>query len=163
MKKVITIATLTLTIILVGLYMVTSTYAVIIEVIDKNGVLEIINNITAKDILTNADGSFNNTYYEIKNELDLTDKEANILLDSKYVDEALKKVLTSIAEYKIKNKSEAKLSDEELYQLIADAVLKTNNLADETKSRVINKASLYRKDISRYMYDLEVSLFGEQV
>ena len=82
MKKVITIITLTLTIILVGLYMVTSTYAVIIEVIDKNGVLEIINNITAKDILTNADGSFNNTYYEIKNELDLTDKEANILLDS---------------------------------------------------------------------------------
>lgn len=143
--------------------MVTSTYAVIIEVIEKDGILEIINDITAKDVLSNDDGSFNDTYYMVKKELSLNDEESEVLLNSKHIDEALQKVLTSIAEYKIKENKEAKLTEEELYNLIADAVLKTTGISDETKSRIINKASIYRKDISRYMYDIEVSLFGAEI
>lgn len=143
--------------------MVTSTYAVIIEVIEKDGILEIINDITVKDVLSNDDGSFNDTYYMVKKELDINDKESEVLLNSKYLDEALQKVLKSIAEYKIKEKQEAKLTDEELYNLITNAVLKTTGINDETKSKIINKASMYRKDISKYMYDIETSLLGEKI
>lgn len=163
MKKGITITVMVLSVLLVGLYMVTSTYAVIIEVTKKDGALEIVNNITARDVLTNDNGTFNDTYYMIKDELDLTDAEAETLLESQSIDEALKKVLKSIVEYKVNNNKDAKLTDEEIYNLIADAVLKTNNIDDEVKSRIINKASVYRNDISKYMYDIEVSLLGDNI
>lgn len=163
MKKGITITVMVLSVLLVGLYMVTSTYAVIIEVTKKDGALEIVNNITARDVLTNDNGTFNDTYYMIKDELDLTDAEAETLLESQSIDEALKKVLKSIVEYKVNNNQDAKLTDEEIYNLIADAVLKTNNIDDEVKSRIINKASVYRNDISKYMYDIEVSLLGDNI
>jgi len=69
MKKGITLTVIVLSILLVGLYMITSTYAVIIEVTKKDGALEIINDITLKDVLSNDDGTFNSTYYMIKDEL----------------------------------------------------------------------------------------------
>ena len=163
MKKGITITVMVLSILLVGLYMVTSTYAVIIEVTKKDGALEIVNDITVKDVLTNDDGTFNSTYYMIKDELDLNDTDANTLLNSKPLDEALQKVLKSIVEYKVNNNKNAKLTDEEIYNLVADSVLKTNNLSDEVKSRIINKASVYRNDVSKYMYDIEVSLLGDTI
>jgi len=163
MKKGITLTVIVLSILLVGLYMITSTYAVIIEVTKKDGALEIINDITLKDVLSNDDGTFNSTYYMIKDELEIGDSEAEILLESKSLDEALQTVLKSIVEYKVNNNIDAKLSDEEIYNLVADAVLKTNNIDDELKSRIINKASLYRNDVSKYIYDIEVSLLGDTI
>ena len=161
MKKGITITVMILSILLVGLYMVTSTYAVIIEVTKKDGALEIINDITVKDVLSNNDGTYNDTYYMIKDELDISDKDAKNLLEAKSLDEALQKVLKSIVEYKVNNNEESKLSNEEIYNLIANAVLKVNNIDDDLKSRIINKASLYKKDVSKYIYDIEVSLLGD--
>ena len=163
MKKGITITVMILSILLVGLYIATSTYAIIIEVTKKDGALEIIKDITVKDVLTNDDGTYNETYYMIKDELDLTEKETNTLLVSNPINEALQTVLKSIVEYKINNDIDAKLTNEELYNLIANAILKTSNLSDETKSKIINKASVYRNDISKYMYDIEVSLYGDNI
>ena len=54
----------------------------------------------------------------------------------------------------------AKLSNDELYNLISDGVVNTENIKDELKSRIINKASIYKNDISDYVYDIEVSLLG---
>ena len=161
MKKTTTIIVLVISIILVGLYTVTSTYSVIIDVIEKDGITEIVNEINIRDVLTNDDGTFNATYYEIKNELNVTDEEAEILLDSKLLNEALKIVLESIVEYKIHNNIDAKLTDEKIYNLISSAVLDTNNISDDLKSRLINKASRYRTDISNFLYDIEVSKIGE--
>ena len=45
MKKTTTIIVLAISILLVGLYTVTSTYSVIIEVIEKDGITEIVNKI----------------------------------------------------------------------------------------------------------------------
>ena len=163
MKKGITITVMILSILLVGLYMVTSTYAVIIEVTQKDGALEIINDITLKDVLSNDDGTYNDTYYMIKDELDISDRDAKTLLEAKSLDEALQKVLKSNVEYKVNDKEEAKLSNEEIYNLIADAVLKVNDIDDELKSKIINKASLYRNDVSKYIYDIEVSLLGDTI
>lgn len=163
MKRTTTIIVITISILLVGLYTVTSTYSVIIEVMEKDGITEIVNEITIRDILSNDNGTYNNTYYRVKNELELTDEEADILMNSVPLNELLQVVLESIVEYKIHDNIDAKLSNETIYNLITEAVLDTDNISDEVKSRVINKASIYRDDISDYVYDIEVSLLGESI
>ena len=163
MKKGITIIVIALSILLVALYTVTSTYSVIIDVIEKDGTTEIINEITVRDLLVNEDGSYNNTYYDIKRELELTEEEANILMNSTPINNAFKTVLESIVDYKVHNNIDAKLSNETLYNMITESVLNTNDINDETKSKVINKASIYRQDISDYIYDIEVSVLGGNI
>jgi len=161
MKKTTTIIVLVVSILLVGLYTVTSTYSVIIEVIEKDGITEIVNKINMRDVLTNDNGTFNSTYYDIKNELNISDSEADILLDSTPLNDALQTVLESIVEYKVHNNMDAKLSDTALYNLISDAVIKTNNINDDLKSRIINKSKRYIKDVSEYIYDIDVSVLGD--
>lgn len=161
MKKTTTIIVLVISILLVGLYTVTSTYSVIIEVIEKDGITEIVNKINIRDVLTNDNGTFNSTYYEIKNELNISDREADILLDSEPLNNALQTVLESIVEYKVHNNMDAKLSDTALYDLISNAVINTNNISDDLKSRIINKSKKYIKDVSEYIYDIDVSVLGE--
>lgn len=160
MKKTTTSLIIIISIILVGLYTVTSTYSVIINVIEKDGITEIVNKITIKDLLIKDDGTYNDTYYLVKNELQVTEEEANLLMESSTLNESLQIVLESIVEYKLHDNLDAKLSNEELYNLITDSILNTNNLSDELKSRVINKASIYRNDISDYVYNIEVSHLG---
>ena len=161
MKKVTTFTIIIISILIVGLYTVASTYSVIINVIEKNGLTEIVNEITIRDLLINDNGTYNDTYYTVKNELEVTEEEANLLMESIPLNNSLQTVLNSIVEYKVHNNLDAKLSSDEIYNLITEAILNTNNIDDELKSRVINKSSIYRNDISNYMYDIEVSLLGE--
>ena len=161
MKKTTTVVVIILSILLVGLYTVTSTYSVIIDVIEKDGVTEIVNRITIRDLVINDDGTYNNIYYDIKRELDITDEEANILINSESLNESLQIVLESIVEYKVHDNIDAKLTNDEIYNLITNAILNTFNISDEVKSRIINKSSLYRKDIADYVYDIDVSLLGD--
>ena len=160
MKKGVTITVIALSILLVALYTVTSTYSVIIDVIEKDGANEIVNDIKIRDLLTNDDGSYNKTYHDLKSELGVTTNEADILMDSKTINDSLQTVLKSIVEYKVNDNINAKLSNDELYQLITDAILNTNNISDDVKSRIINKAAIYKQDISDYIYDIEVSVLG---
>ena len=160
MKRITSIIIIVISILLVGLYTVTSTYSVIIDVIEKDGVTEIVNKITIRDLLTNDDGTYNQTYYDLKNELNVTEDEANILIESSNINDALQIVLESIVEYKLHNNYDAKLSNNSLYNLISDSIVNTKNISDDLKSRIINKASIYKQDISDYVYDIEVSLLG---
>ena len=162
MKKGVTITVIALSILLVALYTVTSTYSVIIDVIEKDGANEIVNDIKIRDLLTNDDGSYNKTYYDLKSELGVTTNEADILMDSKPINDSLQTILKSIVEYKVNDNINAKLSNDELYQLITDAILNTNNISDDVKSRIINKAAIYKQDISDYVYDIEVSVLGDK-
>ena len=161
MKKTATITVVFLSILLIGLYTVTSTYSVIIEVLEKDGIHEIVNEVDIKKLLTNDDGTYNATYYMVKDELTLTEAEANILMNSVPINEKLQEVLETIVEYKINDNIDAKLSNDELYNLITDSVLDTDNISDEVKSKIINKASIYRNDISDYIYDIDVSILGD--
>ena len=52
---------------------------------------------------------------------------------------------------------------DEIYSLITNSVLNTDNISDDLKSRIINKASIYRNDVSDYIYDIEVSLLGDNI
>lgn len=163
MKKTTTIILSLLSILLVSLCTIAATYSVIIEVTENDGLTEMVNKIKIKDLLTNDDGSYNQTYYDVKSELALTKDEAEILIESIPINEALQIVLKSIVDYKANNIIDAKLSYDELYDIIADAVIDTDNITDELKSRIINKASIYRKDISKYIYDIEVSILGDRL
>lgn len=160
MKRITSIVIIVISILLVGLYTVASTYSVIINVIEKDGINEIVNEINIKDLLTNDDGTYNRTYYDLKNELNVSTEEANILMNSKPINDSLQIVLESIVEYKVNDNQNAKLSNEAIYNLIADSIVNTDNLSDEVKSRIINKSSIYKQDISNYIYDIEVSLLG---
>ena len=163
MKRASTIVVIIISILLVGLYTVTSTYSVIINVIEKDGITEIVNEINIRDLLINDDGTYNDTYYTVKNELEVTDEEANILMNSVPLNEALQIVLESIVEYKVHENVDARLSNNQIYNLISEAILNTDNISDDLKSRVINKSSIYREDITDYIYDIEVSLMGAKI
>lgn len=163
MKKTTTFTIIVISILLIGLYTVTSTYSVIIDVIENNGIAEIVNEINIKDLLINDDGTYNDTYYIVRDELELTEEEATLLMNSTYLNESLKVVLESIVEYKVHNNIDAKLSDNAIYDLICQSIIDDDNLSDDLKSRVINSASTYRDDISEYVYDIEVSVHGDNV
>ena len=64
MKRITSIVIIVISILLVGLYTVASTYSVIINVIEKDGINEIVNEINIKDLLTNDNGTYNQTYYD---------------------------------------------------------------------------------------------------
>lgn len=160
MKNRTWIVVIILSIVSVLAFTIASTYAVIIEVTEKNGVTEIVNSINIRDLLTNDNGEYNNTYYNVVRELNITNSEAILLMEAVPLNEALQKVLNSIVEYKLHNKVNAKYTNEELFLLIKDATNNTETISDDLKNKVINKSELYIYDVSDFLYDLEVSKIG---
>lgn len=154
-RKVVIIVLL---ILLVGLYTLASTYSIIIEVTDNNGENEIVSKITVRDIFTDTSGNYNNLYYDVIRELNISGEEANILMDSRYINNKLQMVLQSIVDYKIDNNIEAKLSKEEINNMIKESVNNTEGLSQDTKTRIINKSNIYINDISDYVYDFDISI-----
>jgi len=161
MNKNTKVVVITISIILILVYTLASTYSVIINVTNKEGIHEIVNKINIIDLLTNEDGTYNNIYYEVKNELNITESEATLLIESIPLNESLQIVLKSIVDYKMDNDISAKLTNDELYNLIVDSINQTNTISDELKDKVIKKSFQYKQDISNYIYDIEVSPLGE--
>ena len=64
MKKIIISVLLVL---LVGVSTIMGTYAVIINVVSDNGVDKIVNVINIKDLLSDDNGNYNSTYYDVRN------------------------------------------------------------------------------------------------
>ncbi len=144
-----------LSILLVIICTIAGTYAVVINVSSEEGIDKIVNEITIKDLLTNDDGMYNNTYYTVKNELNVNEEDMNILMSSKELNSNLQVVLSSVVNYKLHNKS--KLSNVEIYNLIVMSINEDNNINANLKNKVINKSNYYKQDISDFIYDLEVS------
>ncbi len=143
-----------LSILLVIICTIAGTYAVVINVSSEEGIDKIVNEITIKDLLTNDDGMYNNTYYTVKNELNVNEEDMNILMSSKELNSNLQVVLNSVVNYKLHNKS--KLSNVEIYNLIVMSINEDNNINTNLKNKVINKSNYYKQDISDFIYDLEV-------
>lgn len=150
-----------LLVLLVSLLTITATYAVIIEVTDNEGMKEIVNEITVRDIFTDVNGNYNDLYYDVKKEINVTNEEAEILMDSPKLNENLQIVAKNVVDYKANNITEAKLTNEELLSLLEDGVNNTNNISEETKQRVIKKAYVYKEDVSDYVYDIEIKEIGK--
>lgn len=144
-----------LSILLVIICTIAGTYAVVINVSSEEGIDKIVNEINIKDLLTNDDGTYNSTYYTVKNELNVNEEEMNVLMSSKELNSNLQLVLNSVVNYKLHNKS--KLSNVEIYNLIVMSINEDNNINTNLKNKVINKSNYYKQDISDFIYDLEVS------
>ncbi len=153
-KTIITV----LIVLLITLCTIAGTYAVVIDVTGEEGVNEMVNTIKVRDLFTDTDGNYNSLYYDVKNELNITENEANILMDSVYINDALQVVLESIVDYKANNISSAKMSNDEIYDLIVSSVNSTDGIGDEVKTRIINKSSYYKDDISNYVYDIDINI-----
>ena len=108
MKKSNAIVISFIIVILTALCTIAGTYAVVINVTSENGTDKIINSIDIKDLLTNDNGTYNNTYYQVKNELDVTEEEMNKLMNSESLNNKLKLILDSIVKYKLRNNKDAK-------------------------------------------------------
>ena len=143
-----------LSILLMLICTIAGTYAVVINVSSEEGIDKIVNEITIKDLLTNDDGMYNNTYYTVKNELDVNEEDMNVLMSSKELNSNLQIVLSSVVNYKLHNKN--KLSNNEIYDLIVMSINEDNNINTNLKNKVINKSNYYKQDISDFIYDLEV-------
>ena len=158
-KKTTTIIVLVIGVILLSLYIISSTYSVIIEVLDKDGKSEIVNEITIRDLVTNDNGTYNSTYYDAINELDITTTEVDTLIDSLPLNRALDVVLKNIVDYKLHGKN--KLTNSELYDLIVSAINEDNTISIELKNKVIDKSREYIDDISKFMYDIGINNHGD--
>ena len=148
-------------VVLTALCTIAGTYAVIINVTNENGTDKIINNIDIKDLLTNDNGIYNNTYYQVKNELNVNEEEMNMLMNSEPLNNKLKLVLESIVKYRLRNNKEARYSNDEIYNMIIEGINSTPNISEELKNKVIISSDRHKQDISDFLYDIEVSLKGD--
>lgn len=155
MKKVTTITILILSILLVSLFVVRTTYSLIINVIEKDGRHEIINRITLRDLVTSDDGMYTSEYYDALRELDINNDQASVLLDSTELNKILNVLLNSVVDYRLNNKN--KLTNNEIENLIIDAVNNDNSINNELKNKVIIKTREFIQDISDYLYDIKTS------
>lgn len=151
-----------LIILIVFISMIAATYSVIINVASNNGINEIVNEITVRDLMIDNNGEYNNTYYEVKRELNITLEEANILINSKELDKQLQVVLKSIVSYKVDGDINSKLSDDEIYNLIVEGVNKDSNISSSLRNKVINKSHIYIRDVSNFLYDIDVNILGNR-
>ena len=154
MKKWTILLISILSILLAIICTIAGTYAVVINVVSEEGIDKIVNEINIKDLLTNDDGTYNSTYYTVKNELNVNEDDMNILMSSKELNNNLQIVLNSVVNYKLNNKP--KLSNDEIYNLIVMSINEDNNINNTLKNKVINKSNYYKQDISDFIYDLEV-------
>lgn len=161
MKKSNAIVISFIIVILTALCTIAGTYAVVINVTSENGTDKIINSIDIKDLLTNDNGTYNNTYYQVKNELDVTEEEMNKLMNSESLNNKLKLILDSIVKYKLRNNKDAKHSNEDIYNMIVEGINNTPNINEKLKNKVITISSNHIQDISDFLYDIEVSLLGD--
>ena len=141
MKKIIISI---LIVLLIGVSTIMGTYAVIINVVSEDGVDKIVNTIHIKDLLSDDNGNYNSTYYDVKRELDVNDEEMTILMNSSYLNESLRIVLENVVNYKLRDGS--KLSNDKIYDMIVNDVNNDNTINYVLKNKVINKI-LPRKNV----------------
>lgn len=145
-----------LTVLLIFISSLAVTYSAVIEVIEEDNVYKIVNDLTIKDILTNNDNTFNNTYYTVKDELNINDDDMDILINSIPLNNSLKVVLKSVVDYKLNGNN--KMTNDEIYNLIVMSTNEDNTIPQNLKNKVITKSSYYKNDISNFIYDIDVSI-----
>lgn len=156
MKKIIVSVLLVL---LVGVSTIMGTYAVIINVVSDNGVDKIVDVINIKDLLSDDNGNYNSTYYDVRDELNINDSEMDVLMNSSYLNDSLKTVLDNVVSYKLRDGT--KLSNDDIYNMIVNDVNNDDSINNILKNKVIDKSNVYRSDISDYIYDLDVNLISD--
>ena len=154
MKKIIVSVLLVL---LVGVSTIMGTYAVIINVVSDNGVDKIVNVINIKDLLSDDNGNYNSTYYDVRDELNISDSEMDVLMNSSYLNDSLKIVLDNVVSYKLRGGT--KLSNDDIYNMIVNDVNNDDSINNILKNKVIDKSNVYRT-LEKAYDDLTALFFG---
>ena len=157
-KKVTIISILLVSMLLVSLFVISSTYSVLVNVISRDGYEDIIESLTIRDILTDSDGGYNSLYYDIKNELNISYEEGEVLIESVLLNNVLEELVRDVVNYKIHD--EERMDDSDIYNLIVSNVRMDNNISDEVKEKVINKTGIYINDIVHYIYDFDIGVLS---
>ena len=80
-------------------------------------------------------------------------------MESIPLNDSLQIVLNNIVDYKLNNKD--RLTDNEIYSLIELAVNEDNNINKELGNKIITKSKTYIKDITDYIYDIDIKKIEE--
>ena len=158
-KKIVSIIVIITSILLISIYVISNTYSVIIETLEGENGVEIINKITIRDLLTDDNGNYNSTYYQVLNELVINNDEANILMESIPLNRALQVVINDIVSYKLHGNH--RLTKEEIYDLIIKATNEDDNIKEDLKDKIEIKSNTYINDVYDFLYDIKVSSDGE--
>ena len=153
MKKSLVILGCVLVSFLVIVGTLATTYAVYIDVTSRDGVNEILNRVTARDLLTNDNGEYNSTYYIVRDEIEASDKEMDILMDSSSINTNLQGVIKSVVNYRLNNGS--RIDNDKLYELILDGVNNTS-IDGSLRERVISSSKVHIRDVSDFLYSTPV-------
>jgi len=153
-KKITIISVLIISTLLVSLYVISSTYSVIINVIGRDDGSEVIEKITIRDIIMDDNGDYNDLYYDVKRELDISYEEGEVLINSVLLNNVLETILNDVVGYKLHHKT--RLTNSEIYDLIVSNVRNDNTINDSVKDKVINKTGVYLDDIVDYIYDFDI-------
>ena len=153
-----TISVLVISMVLISLYVISSTYSVIVNVIKGDTEDDIIERLTIRDIVTDNNGSYNSLYYDIKEELEITYEEGEVLIESVLLNNVLEVVVKNVVGYKLHNKE--RMSNSDMYNLIVDNVRNDNTINEKVKEKVINKTGVYINDIVNYIYDFDVGVLS---
>ena len=155
MKKTATIAGLVFSMLLILLLVIRTTYSLIINVIDRDGNSEMIDEITIRDLITDDNGMYISEYYDAIRELGINDDEANVLIESIPLNSALNILLKSVVDYRLNGRN--KMTGSEIYNLIVEAVNNDQTIDNELRNKVIDKTRKYIQDVADYLYDIKTS------
>ena len=160
MKKSLVIIGCILTSLLVVVGTLATTYAVYIDVTSKDGINEVVNRVTARDLLTRDNGEYNDTYYVVEDEIGASSEEMDVLMDSTSINNNLQGVIKSVVNYRLEKGD--RISNDKLYELIWDGVNNTD-IDTELRARIISKSRTYIEDISDFLYSTPVRVIeGEK-
>ena len=139
-KRIMTICLLIGGIFLVLFAVVFSTSSMIKAMSNNNKVEQVVSKITLKDLLTDQNGMYKTNYYNIINELGITEEEANTIMDSLSLNKLLDKIITN-----------DNLSNGELYDLIVEAISNDNQINKILRKKLLLKSSEYLEEIREYL------------
>ena len=142
-KRFLTIFSLISGILIIISIIVKTTYSLIVNI----GSYDNPNEFTIKELITDEYGGYNNYYYDATSKLGISDEEANILINSDKLNEALNDI--------INNKyHQGKLSNREIIKIITDAINSDSMIKNELKIKVNEATETYINELSNYIYDI---------
>ncbi len=150
-KKITVITVLILSIIFISTLVVTSTYAVIVNVTESDNV-ETTNDIIIRDLLTNDNDEFNSIYYIVKSTLNLTKEEMDTVMESLPLNIVLERVINNVTSNKLHGT--VKYTNNELYDMLVTALNEDNNINEHIRMKIIDKSRGYIQEISDYLYNI---------
>lgn len=149
-KKYLTIIILVGSILLMTFTIVKTTYSLIDEVNDNNDT----DNITIKEIITDNNGIYTDTFDNVIKELNIDNNEVDVIINSKELNKVLNTILNNVLDYRLNNKE--KLTNKKIYNLIKEAIYNDRYINNELKEKIIKEIEVHLEDIVNYFYGINL-------